>query len=360
MRWAIALALEGAGRTSPNPMVGAVVVKGGRVIGEGYHARAGEPHAEVHALSRAGRRALGATLYVTLEPCCHEGRTPPCVGAIIAAGIREVVVGTRDPNPRVDGRGIRALRRAGVSVVEGVLEESCREMNEPYNRFITSGVPFVVAKVGLSLDGKIAAASGESKWITNEQCRAYVHRMRAGADAVIVGAGTVRRDDPRLDARVPGRAGRQPRAIVVDEALRTPRSAKIFKRRPGELIVATTRRAPKAMLKFVEDMGHEAIVCRADPRGRVLVPHLMKELGKRGVTFAILEGGGLLFAEFFRRGLVDRVVACVAPKLIGGEGIDFLPGLSVKNLSSAFALEDVSVKIMGDNVVIEGKVGRGS
>ncbi|MFH0800031.1 MAG: bifunctional diaminohydroxyphosphoribosylaminopyrimidine deaminase/5-amino-6-(5-phosphoribosylamino)uracil reductase RibD, partial [Pseudomonadota bacterium] len=198
MRWAIALALEGMGRTSPNPMVGAVIVKSDRIVGEGYHRRAGTPHAEVHALRDAGRASRGAEMYVTLEPCAHEGRTPPCVPAIVEAGIRRVFVGSRDPNPLVDGRGIRALKKAGVAVVERVLEESCRELNEAYNKFIVSGVPFITAKVALSLDGKIATSSGDSRWITNEACRLYVHRLRGQVDAVMVGSGTVRRDDPRL------------------------------------------------------------------------------------------------------------------------------------------------------------------
>ena len=354
MRWAIALALEGAGRTSPNPVVGALVVKGGRVVGEGYHARAGAPHAEINALAEAGRRARGADLYVTLEPCCHEGRTPPCVPSIVEAGIRRVIVGTRDPNPRVDGRGIRALKRAGVIVVEGVLKESCRLMNEPYNKFIKSGVPYVVAKVALSLDGKIAAASGESKWISNELCRAYVHRLRGQADAVMVGANTVLNDDPRLTVRLPGRR-RQPLAVVVDETLRIRRNARLAKRAGGELIMATTSRASKTMRRFLEKRGHSIILCRATPDGRVFLPHLLKELGKIGVTSILLEGGGELFADFFRRGMVDRVVCCLAPKLIGGGGKDFLPGLSAPDIGSARALDGCTIEIMGDNVIIDGK-----
>jgi len=354
MRWAIALAMEGAGQTSPNPIVGAVVVKDGRVVGEGYHARAGAPHAEVHALRRAGRRARGADMYVTLEPCCHDGRTPPCVPAIVEAGIRRVFVGTRDPNPLVNGRGMRALKRAGVRVVEGVLEERCRGINEAYNKFIRSGVPYVVAKVALSLDGKIASRFGDSKWITNRLCRAYVHRLRAQSDCVMVGAGTVAADDPRLTARVPG-LRRRPVAVVVDGSLRIPRGARLLSRRPGELVVATTRRAPKSALRFIEGKGHRVVICRSGAGGRVLLPDLMRKLGGIGLTSILLEGGGELFADFFRGGLVDRVVCCIAPKLMGGEGKDFLPGMSASRIDQAIRLAECTVEIMGDNVIVEGR-----
>lgn len=358
MRWAIALALEGQGHTSPNPMVGSVIVKGGRIVGEGYHRRAGTAHAEVHALRQAGRRACGADLYVTLEPCCYHGRTPPCVPAIVEAGIRRVIVGTRDPNPRIDGRGIRELRAAGVRVVEGVLEESCRRLNEPYNKFIVQGVPFVTAKVALSLDGKIATASGDARWITNEECRRHVHALRAQIDAVCVGAGTVRADDPRLTVRIPRWHGGQPKAVVVDERLSFPRTARLARRGRGQLIAVTTERAPRAMRQFLERRGHHVLICRADGDGRVSLPRMLKELGTMGISSLLVEGGGELFAEFFRRKLVDRVVACIAPKLIGGEGRDFLPGITLSSLKRAMALHEVQVQIFGDNVVIEGKVGR--
>lgn len=356
MRWTIALALEGTGRTSPNPMVGALVVRNGRVVGEGWHRQAGTPHAEVHALRHAGKRAKGADLYVTLEPCCHTGRTPPCVDAIVAAGIRRVIVGSRDPNPQVDGRGIRQLKKAGIKVVAGVLEESCRKINEAYNKFIVSGVPFVTAKAALSLDGKIAAASGDSKWITNEQARRYVHRLRGQVDAVMVGGGTVRTDDPRLTVRLPGWRGRQPKAIVVDAKLAIPRAAKILKRRCGELIVATTACSSMAMRGRLEKRGHEVVLCRATPDGRVFLPHLLQEVGKRGITSILLEGGGELFADFFRRELVDRVVCCIAPRLIGGAGKDFLPGLSIARMKDATALADVRIQLLGDNVLVEGEL----
>lgn len=356
MRWAIALALEGQGRTSPNPMVGAVIVKGGRIVGEGYHRRAGTPHAEIHALKEADRRAKGADMYVTLEPCPHEGRTPPCVPAIVAAGVRRVFIGARDPNPRVRGRGIRMLRKAGISVVEGILKDSCSHINEAYNKFITTGTPFVIAKVALSLDGKIATSKGDSRWITNEECRRFVHRLRGQVDAVLVGAGTARRDDPRLDARLADSGGARPKAVIVDEALSVPRSLKVFRRGRGETIVVTTPRAPLSGRRRIERMGHGVVVCRAAGDGRVVLSHMLKELGKMGIVSLLVEGGGRLFADFFRRGLVDRLVVCTAPKLIGGRGMDFLPGVGAPRIRDAIELDGVHIQTFGDNVVVEGSL----
>lgn len=356
MQEAIAQALRGAGRTSPNPIVGAVVVKGGRVVGLGFHHRAGLPHAEVGALDAAGSRARGADLYVTLEPCCHEGRTPPCVDAIERAGIARVFVGVRDPNPRVNGRGMRALRARGIEVMEGVLGKQCCGLNASYNKFIRTGLPFVTAKAALTLDGKIAASSGHSRWITNAQCREYVHELRAISDAVMVGGGTVRQDDPRLDVRLKGRSRARTRTIVVDETLRLPRRARIFKRPPGELLIVTTRSASDARVRWIKAQGHELIFCRATSSGLVDLKQALTELGKRGIVSALLEGGGLLFASFLRAGLIDRMVACIAPKLVGGHGVDFLPGAFARRMEDAIELRDVQIRSIGDNVVIDGFV----
>lgn len=354
MRRAISLALKGAGLTSPNPMVGAIVVKKGRIVGQGYHRRAGTPHAEIHALRRAGQRAGGADLYVTLEPCVHEGRTPPCVPAIVGAGIVRTFIGTCDPNPVINGRGIRALKKSGVVVIRGVLTRDCIRINETYNKFIVSGIPFVTAKVALSLDGKIATLGGESQWITNEACRRYVHKLRARVDAVIVGGGTVRRDDPRLDVRIKEWHGLGPKAVVIDEALNLPRSSRIFRRAAGSTVILTTSRAPRYRRRWIEKMGHTVIACRATSDGMVFLTHALAKLGGLGITSALVEGGGQLFADFFQRGLVDRVVACIAPKLIGGIGMDFLPGLQIRHLAGAISLREVHARILGDNVVIEG------
>lgn len=356
MRWAIALALEGLGRTSPNPLVGAVVVKDDRILGEGYHCKAGTPHAEIHALGNAGGRSHGADLYVTMEPCCHHGKTPPCVDAIIKAGIGHVIIGTKDPNPLVNGKGIMALKAQGIRVTTGILEASCKRINEPYNKFIVSGIPHITAKVAMSLDGKIATSSGQSKWITNADCRQYVHRLRSRVDAVMVGGGTVRKDDPRLNVRMKGWRGTQPLVIVVDESLDVPRNSKIMRRGKGQVIFVTTNRAPASRLRFIDRSGHEVILCRATAGGYVFLPHMLDMLGRRGISSILLEGGGELFSDFIGRGLVDRLVACLAPKLIGGGGKDFLPGLSISKMKDVLELKDVSCQNFGDNVAIEGKV----
>jgi diaminohydroxyphosphoribosylaminopyrimidine deaminase/5-amino-6-(5-phosphoribosylamino)uracil reductase len=356
MRWALALALEAEGMTSPNPMVGAVVVKDGDIVGEGYHRRSGTPHAEIHALTDAGPLARGADLYVTLEPCCHTGKTPPCVDAIADAGIRMVCVGTRDPNPIVNGRGIAALKRAGIKVHEGILEERCRAINEPYNKFISTGIPHVTLKAALSLDGKIATSSGDSKWITNSECRKFVHRLRGTSDAVMIGAGTLRTDDPRLDVRFGIKGRGAPKAIVVSELLNIPKDLNLLRRRSGGVIFATTSRAPKARASRLMAMGHDVIFCRAGRDGRVSLSHLLKTLGKRGITSVLLEGGGELFSDFVCSKLVDRVIACIAPIVIGGKGRDFLPGASISGIKSAWRLADVEIKTFGDNVVIGGRI----
>ncbi len=356
MRWAIALALEGQGLTSPNPMVGALIVKNDRIVGEGYHRKAGGPHAEIVALHQTGGRARAADLYVTLEPCAHKGRTPPCVDAIIAAGVRRVIIGTRDPNPMVNGRGIRRLRRAGIAVTVGVLEQNCRSINEAYNAFIVTGKPFVTVKAALSLDGKIAAASGDSRWITNAECRQYVHRLRGQVDAVLVGGGTVRADDPRLTVRLKGWIGHEPRAIIVDEALDLSRKARIWKRARGQVIVATTMAASISRRRWIERQGHAVLICRATADGRVMLSDLMRRLGREGISSVLVEGGGEIFAGFFRSKLVGRLVACMAPKLIGGKGLDFLPGISHATMQKVPSLSDVTMKTFGDNIVVEGRL----
>jgi diaminohydroxyphosphoribosylaminopyrimidine deaminase / 5-amino-6-(5-phosphoribosylamino)uracil reductase len=354
MRWAIALALEGQGRTSPNPMVGALVVRDDEVIGEGFHRMVGGAHAEVNALSQAGEKARCADLYVTLEPCCHHGRTPPCVDAIIAAGIARVFIGARDPNPVVNGRGINILRKAGIEVVDGVLDESCRDINEAYNKFIVSGLPFVTAKVALSLDGKLATCTGDSRWITNAESRKHVHGMRSSVDAVMIGGGTVRRDDPMLTVRlgVPKRV--QPRAIIVDGTLNIPRASKLLRRKKGNLIFVTTKRAPASRVKWLEEEGHEVIICRSERGDRVHIPRMMEELASLGITSILAEGGAKLHAGLFKSGLVDRVMAYIAPKIIGGEGLDFLPGVRNKTMKDITELKNVQIHTFGNDVLIEG------
>jgi len=356
MLQAIELALKGAGRTSPNPIVGAVVVRNGKVAGEGYHRRAGLPHAEIEALKQARSKARGATLYITLEPCCHYGRTPPCCDAIVNAKIKRVVVGMQDPNPLVRGKGIRILKDHGIKVTQGVLRGECCSINQAYRKWIVSGVPFVTLKAGLSLDGKIATKSGDSKWITNELCRRYVHKLRSLSDAILVGVNTVRMDNPELTVRLPGRRSEMKTVVVLDSRLNFPLSSKLSRRKGDSLIICTTSKAPKSKRSRLEKMGYRIWLCRATSGGNIFLPHLLEQLGAQGITSLMVEGGGEVFSDFFNRGLVDRLVACIAPKIIGGKGRDWLPGLSIGNLKSASHLSDMSVKIFGDNVVVEGNV----
>lgn len=359
MQRAIELALKGWGKTSPNPLVGAVVVKGSRVIGEGYHRKAGTPHAEIHAIRQAGGGAQGATLYVTLEPCCHRGRTPPCVERIIKAGVTRVVIGTLDPNPIVHRNGARALRRAGITVRTGVLRDACREINHWYETALANGRPFVMLKVAMSMDGKIATFGGASRWITGGECRAFVHRLRAGSDAVVVGRGTVVADDPQLTVRLPGRRPRAGLAIVLDEDLSIPDASRVLKRPKGSLIFATTDAASDHRIEEIRDRGFDVIVCPHNRRGHISLPHLMRDLYKRRIISVLVEGGGETFADFIRQDLVDHVVLCIAPRIIGGEGRDAFPGIRIELLDDAISLGDFSLRRFGGDVVVEGSFARG-
>ena len=284
MRMAMRLALKGAGRTSPNPMVGAVLVKHGEVIATGYHKVAGEDHAEIVALKRAGDRAKGATLYINLEPCSHHGRTPPCTMSLIRAGLGAVVAGMKDPNPRVRGRGLRQLRQAGIEVRVGVLEPQCRTLNEAFVKYITRGLPFVILKLAASLDGKIAAGSGDARWISSEASRRVVHRLRNQVDAVLVGAGTVVADDPQLTCRIPG--GRNPWRVVLDARLRIPLSAKLLHHRdPHKSIIVTSLEAPQRKVRALTDLG--AQVWRLEAvNGRIPWLPCLKELSAGGLISA--------------------------------------------------------------------------
>ncbi len=355
MRRALALAARAMGRTSPNPTVGAVVVNRGRIVGEGYHRRAGAPHAEVIALRRAGSRACGATLYVTLEPCSHlDKRTPPCTGEILAAGVRKIVVATRDPNPKVSGRGITRLRRAGVAVSVGLLEAPAQRLIEAYARWITTGRPFVTLKIAATLDGKIATAAGESRWITGARARAYTHHLRNRIDAVLVGLGTVLADDPNLTARA-GRGTRDPHRVIVDERLATPPGAKALAPREGSMaIVATTRRAPALRRRRLERRGARVLTA-ASRGGLVDLRDLMRRLGGLGITSVLVEGGGELNASALRCDVVDKVIVMLAPALLGGrDAIGAIGGRSPGRLRDAIRLRETVVRRLGDDVIVEG------
>ena len=359
MRLALQLASRAVGDTSPNPAVGAVVVKAGRVVGRGYHQRAGLPHAEVNALHQAGGKARGADLYVTLEPCSHTGRTPPCCEAVIAAGIRRVVVGMKDPNPLVDGRGISRLRRAGLHVVTGVLEDEAKRLTASFTKTMTTRLPLVIAKVAQSVDGKIATRTGDSQWISSEASRAHAHRLRRSVDAIVVGVKTVLRDNPRLTARDPARAPRpgRPIRVIVDSRLRTPLTSRCLAvQASAPTILATTARAARRRARF-ERRGIDVLVLPPS-RGRVPLRRLFHELaGRYQVQSVLLEGGGELLASAFQERLVDRIVWFLAPLIIGGRrSVSTVGGEGVARLSQAIRLREVSVRRVGTDVMIEGDV----
>jgi len=359
MRLALALAERGRGHVSPNPMVGCVIVRDGAVVGEGWHARAGEAHAEVNALADAGEAARGATCYVTLEPCDHHGRTPPCTDALLAAGVARVVVAATDPNPLVNGRGVERLRAAGVTVDVGVLRREAEEQNEVYRVNRLLGRPFVLYKTAMSLDGKIAVRTGRSRWITGPAARSRVHHWRDEYDGVAVGVNTVLLDDPALTTRLPG--GRTPTKVVFDSVARTPTTSKLFEPAPdgtpARVILVTTTAAPAARTEALAAAGAE-LVALEPVGGRPSVPEALAALLELGVTSVMLEGGGALAWEFFVAGAVDRVAWFVAPKLLGGSAAGPLAGLGVPSVDDAFMLEDVATESIGPDLLITGRVAR--
>ena len=354
MRLALRLALKGAGRTSPNPMVGAVLVQGGKIVATGYHRRAGGDHAEIAALKRAGKRAQGSTLYLNLEPCVHQGKTPPCTPALIQAGVKVVVVGMVDPNPRVSGRGVRRLRQAGISVRVGVLDRECRRLNEAFSKFITRQVPFVILKLAASLDGKIATSTGDSRWITGEAARAYVHRLRNQVDAVVVGIGTVSADNPRLTCRVSG--GRDPWRVVLDGRLRISLTANVVRQRKREkTIVVTGPRASVKKARGIEKTG--AQLWRFPLRGGwIPFSSLLKRLGRMGFLSVMIEGGGATAARALAEGVVDKVVFFYAPKIIGGEGTRMIDGLGIKRMSRCKTIREMEVERFGQDIMVTGYI----
>jgi diaminohydroxyphosphoribosylaminopyrimidine deaminase/5-amino-6-(5-phosphoribosylamino)uracil reductase len=356
MREALELARGGAGTASPNPMVGAVVVSSDRVVGRGYHVRPGSAHAEVVALKEAGAAALGATLYVSLEPCAHWGRTPPCTDAIVAAGVRRVVIAIEDPDAQVRGRGCRRLAEAGVETSVGVGADAARRLNEAYVKHRTTGLPFVTAKWAMSLDGRIATRAGDARWISGTASREFVHKLRAVSDAILVGVGTVLRDDPQLTARGLPPAHRndhQPMRIVLDSSLRIPPAARMLERDGTPVVVATTSRSLEEARRTIEALGAEIIVADG-PGGRVDLSAVLAELGRRGITSLLIEGGGTVHGAAFDAGLVDKVLVFVAPIILGGPAPGPVGGAGVERIAQAWHLTQVSTRQADHDLVIEG------
>lgn len=354
MQRALALAEGGAGFVSPNPLVGCVIVKDGQIVGEGYLERYGDTHAEVNALRAAGAAARGATLYTTLEPCCHSGRTPPCTDTVLRAGVGRVVVAVADPNPKVAGGGLARLRAAGLAVTLGVCVAAARRQNEAFLHYIQTRRPFVTLKCAITLDGKIATRTGASRWITGGPAREWVHRLRHAADAILVGSGTALQDDPQLTTRLPEGGGVNPLRIVVDSTLRLPLSSQLASVSPGCLtLVATSGRASAEKQRQLEDRGVEILRLPSYADGQVDIDALFVELGNRKVASLLVEGGAGLSASLLQRRLVHKVMVFVAPKIIGGDGINVVAGFGVETMADALQLYGMTSTSVGEDVMLE-------
>jgi len=354
MGLALKLAAKGKGKTSPNPCVGALVVKNGRIIAGSFHKRAGLAHAEAAALDKAGGKAKGTTLYVTLEPCAHFGRTPPCIDKIIKAGIKEVVIGMIDPNPLNNGRGIAKLREYGIKVEVGLLEDKLRRLNEPFIKYITKRAPFVTVKIAESLDGKIATIDGDSKWITSDKSRAYAHRIRSEFDAIMVGVNTVIRDNPNLDAWF---SKKHPVKVVTDSQLSTPQNAAIFSGNSPVVIVTLPSRPGQ------ETDNRKAVTEKAkilevkEKSGQINLRDMFKKLAQMEITNILVEGGGTLIGALFDEGLVDRVMFFISPKIIGGkESLSSVMGRGVSRIDKAFKLKNIKVRRIAEDILVEGDI----
>ncbi|MEQ9618180.1 MAG: bifunctional diaminohydroxyphosphoribosylaminopyrimidine deaminase/5-amino-6-(5-phosphoribosylamino)uracil reductase RibD [Deltaproteobacteria bacterium] len=359
MSIALKLAKRAEGMTSPNPLVGAVVVKKGEIIGKGYHRKAGLPHAEIEAFKDAekkGHNINGSTLYVSLEPCCHKGkRTPPCVDAIIEKGVTKVVVGSLDPNPKVSGKGVKTLGEKGINTVTGVLEQKSRDINESFKKYITTGKPFVILKLAATLDGKIAARTGDSKWIGSEKQREYAHKLRSKADAVMVGIGTVLTDDPRLNVRLRKKTVRQPVPVVLDPGLRTPPESSILALHDS-VFIATGKSCDKRKREKLESAGAKIIEISTDRQGLLNLNELLVALGDYEITSLLVEGGSRTAAHALRSGIVDKVVFFYAPKLMGGDGLSMIGDLGISKVGNSLEIDGISIKRYGSEFMIEGYI----
>lgn len=358
MQLALELARTALGRTAPNPAVGALIVRDGRIVGEGFHPRAGEPHAEIFALRAAGEMARGADIYVTLEPCSHQGRTGPCCEALIAAGVRRVFVGCEDPNPLVAGRGIRRLKEAGIEVEIGLCVDECRELIQPFAWHILHQMPYTLYKAAMTFDGQLATDSGDARWVSGEESRLRVHRLRDRVDAIMVGVETVLADDPQLTTRLP-EGGRDPLRIVVDSRLRLPPDCRLVRQESAATtLVATTAAAPQEMRDRLRMAGCEVLVLPED-EGRVSLPALWRELGRREIQYLLLEGGRTLAAAALRAGLINRLQLYVAPKLLGGVGqAGLFAGTGCQLMGQALPLENLRVETSGEDLLLTAEVKR--
>ncbi|HEU4965751.1 MAG TPA: bifunctional diaminohydroxyphosphoribosylaminopyrimidine deaminase/5-amino-6-(5-phosphoribosylamino)uracil reductase RibD [Bacilli bacterium] len=356
MRIALELASMSRGRTNPNPMVGAVLVKDGRIIGQGAHLKAGEPHAEVHAFRMAGEAAEGATLYVTLEPCSHYGRTPPCAELVVKSKVKRVVVAMTDPNPLVAGRGLKMMEDAGIEVEVGVLEDEARRLNERFVWNITEQKPFVVLKTAMTLDGKIAAHTGDSRWVTGPESRAAVHRLRDEVDGIFVGIGTVLADDPELTTRLPtGEVGHHPTRVILDRRLRIPETARVLDVAVAPTIIVTGEEVDAKKRERLQAKGVQVLTAPLADEQRYDLPEVLEGLYKHGITHLLVEGGAQINGAFLQAGLINKIYSFIAPKLIGGgDAPTPIGGSGFAKMSEAVELGEVTVAQYGPDICVIG------
>lgn len=354
MKMALKLAERARGETSPNPLVGAVIVKDGIIAGKGYHKKAGEKHAEIIALEKAGNKAKGGTLYINLEPCCHKGKTPPCTEKIIASGIKKVICSMKDPNPLVFGKGIKKLKEAGIDVLTGLLEKEAIKLNEVFIKYITTGLPFLTLKAAISLDGKIATSTGSSKWITNELSRKYVNKIRYFNDAIMVGINTILKDNPSLTLKQNRQRKKNLKRIIVDSKGKIPLSAKVLTDfSKANTIIACTNKIPKKKKLRLEQTGAEIMIIKGE-NNRVNLIKLLKAIGRKGISSVLLEGGGKLNASAIKNRLVDKILVFIAPKIIGGKNAPgFVAGQGIKKIDSALPLSYSRSRWFGDDILLE-------
>ncbi|MCX5834677.1 MAG: bifunctional diaminohydroxyphosphoribosylaminopyrimidine deaminase/5-amino-6-(5-phosphoribosylamino)uracil reductase RibD [Deltaproteobacteria bacterium] len=357
MKAALRLARKGEGRTSPNPMVGAVIVRGSRIVGQGYHRAFGDKHAETRAIESASGDLRGTTFYITLEPCSHFGKTPPCVDRILEIKPSRVVVGSADPNPRVSGKSIRSLRRHGIEVTTGILEKECRALNEVFFKYMTTGYPFVTVKYAQTLDGRIATRSGHSRWISSPPSLTFAHRLRSLHDSILVGSETILKDDPELTCRLV--KGRNPRRVIVDSSLKIPLSSKVLLDQDrAKTMIFTTTHGQREKLKILGDRGVDIRVVEGDHHGRLVLRKLLKALAQEGISSILVEGGSRIITSFLKEGLADRLVVITAPKILG-KGIEAVGDLGIDKLDRAIRLDIKKIIRNGDDIVLDARIKKG-
>ncbi len=357
MEMALELAKLGWGRTNPNPLVGAVIVKNDRIIGKGYHRQLGGLHAEIEALNNLTEDPNGSTIYVNLEPCSHFGRTPPCADALVKAGVGKVIIGMMDPNPLVSGGGISILQKAGIEVIEGVMEKECQKLNEIFIKYIARKKPFVMIKSAMTLDGKIAARTGDSKWITNEESRLFVHSLRDRYAAIMVGINTILQDNPSLTTRLAHKEGKDPIRIVVDSNARIPLSAKVINSSlKSPMILAVANELPREKFRMLKDKNVK-VIAAGSKNGKVDLSRLMEELYNMQIDSVLIEGGGTLNYSALEAGIADKVLIFIAPKIVGGsQSKTAFEGEGVSSIDEAYKIRDCEVKKFGNDILIEGYI----